>query len=125
MNIGWREVRTSRTVTRRLCGHVWGGPSGVFDQSNARVRTPISPPAARKSLAKSALILATSLRHLPPTYKRSSPKYNGGGPSRQTEKHVLTSRTICAPWRQAGRLPPAFAAAERRDRAGPDARSHC
>src|SRR6478736_8238276 len=56
MNIGWRVVRTSRTVTRRLCGQVRGGPSEVFDQSNPRVRAPISPPSARKSPNASLLI---------------------------------------------------------------------
>src|SRR6185369_1305929 len=64
MNIGWRVVRTSRTVTRRLCGHVSGGPSGVFDQSNARVSAPISPPSARKSPAASPLIRVASPRRL-------------------------------------------------------------
>ena len=50
MNIGWREVSINRTATRRLCGHISGGPSEVFDQSYARVRAPVSPPAAKKSL---------------------------------------------------------------------------
>jgi hypothetical protein len=62
MNIGWREVRTSRTVTRRLCGHVSGEPSDVFDQSNPLVKAPISPPPAKKSLTTSPPIRATSLR---------------------------------------------------------------
>jgi hypothetical protein len=61
MNIGCPEVRTSRTVTRRLCGHVWGAPSDVFDQSNALVKAPISPPPARKSLDVAPPIHATSL----------------------------------------------------------------
>src|SRR6476660_4399233 len=69
MNIGWREVRTSRTVTRRLCGHVSGEPSDVFDQSNPLVKAPISPPPAKKSLTTSPPIHATSLRHLPPSLK--------------------------------------------------------
>src|SRR5580704_17544701 len=56
MNIGWREVRTRRTVTRRLCGQVWGGPSEVFDQSKARVRAPSSPPPAKKSPTSSPSI---------------------------------------------------------------------
>jgi hypothetical protein len=46
----------SRTVTRRLCGHLSGGPSEVLDQSNARVDAPISPPPARKSLTGSFFI---------------------------------------------------------------------
>src|ERR1700722_584304 len=56
MNIGWREVRTSRTVTRRLCGHAWGEPSEVFDQSKARVSAPSSPPPAKKSPTSSPSI---------------------------------------------------------------------
>src|SRR4051794_32322213 len=59
MNIGWRELRTRRTVTRRLCGHVSGDPSDVLDQSNARVKSPISPPPAKKSLTGSTLPMAT------------------------------------------------------------------
>jgi hypothetical protein len=35
------------TVLRRLWGHVPTGPSGVFDQSKARMRAPISPPPWR------------------------------------------------------------------------------
>ncbi len=31
--IGWREVSMIRMAVRRLCGQVWGGPSGVMDQS--------------------------------------------------------------------------------------------
>src|SRR5215207_1466781 len=58
MNIGWREVRTSRTVTRRLCGHVSGEPSEDFDQSNPLVSAPISPPPARKSPTTSPTIHA-------------------------------------------------------------------
>ena len=38
-----------RTIVLRLCGHSAGGPSAVLDQSNARMRTPISPPLARKT----------------------------------------------------------------------------
>src|SRR3954447_27071349 len=59
MNIGWRDVRTSRTVSLRLCGHVSGAPSGVFDQLKARVNAPISPPAAKKSLVISPPICPT------------------------------------------------------------------
>src|SRR5580692_4950155 len=73
MNIGWREVRTSRTVTRRLCGHVSGGPSDVFDQSYPRVRAPISPPPAKKSLTTSTPIRAASLGRLSPSLK---PKFH-------------------------------------------------
>src|ERR1700722_15169851 len=58
MNIGWPEVRTNRTVTRRLCGHVSGVPMPVLDQSNALVRAPISPPPAKKSSARSPSFIA-------------------------------------------------------------------
>src|ERR1700679_1977749 len=64
MNIGWREVRTSRTVTRRLCGQVWGGPSEVFDQSNTLVRAPSSPPLPKKSPTSSRPI-HKNLTHTP------------------------------------------------------------
>ena len=37
------------SALRRLCGQPSTGPSGVFDQSSARMRSPISPPPARKS----------------------------------------------------------------------------
>src|SRR5258705_2095789 len=76
MNIGWREVRTSRTVTRRLCGHVSGEPKDVFDQSNALVKAPSSPPPARKSLTSSPPIPATSLNDRHRAYSRSSEKHN-------------------------------------------------
>src|ERR1700722_3136593 len=56
MKLGWGKVRTSRTVTRRLCGHAWGEPSEVFDQSKARVRAPSSPPPAKKSPTSSPSI---------------------------------------------------------------------
>ncbi len=35
-------------AVRKLCGQVWGGPSGVLDQSWLRISAPISPPPARK-----------------------------------------------------------------------------
>src|SRR5580658_1923648 len=38
-----------RITVRRLCGQRDGAPSGVADQSCARMRAPISPPPARKS----------------------------------------------------------------------------
>jgi hypothetical protein len=37
------------TAVVSLCGQDSTGPTGVCDQSNARVRAPISPPPARKS----------------------------------------------------------------------------
>src|SRR5262245_8966591 len=35
------------TAVRRLCGQSSTGPTGVADQSKARVRSPISPPPPR------------------------------------------------------------------------------
>src|ERR1700692_1712730 len=49
MNIGWLVLSRMRTAVRKLCGQDSGLPSGVADQSWARVNAPISPPPARKS----------------------------------------------------------------------------
>ena len=49
MNIGCPVLRINRIVTRRLCGHDSGGPRDERAQSNERMRSPISPPPARKS----------------------------------------------------------------------------
>ena len=38
-----REVRTTCTIERRLCGHVAGGPSGVCSQSTFIMSAPTSP----------------------------------------------------------------------------------
>src|SRR5262249_21968568 len=38
-----------RTTVLRLCGQSAIGPTGVLDQSKARVRSPISPPPASKA----------------------------------------------------------------------------
>jgi len=62
-------VSSNPTVVRKLCGHVSGGPRGVVDQSKARMRAPISPPAARKlsggigkvSVTLSSLLAPSSL----------------------------------------------------------------
>jgi hypothetical protein len=45
-----------RTAVRKLCGQVSGAPSGLADQSYARVNAPISPPPARKSAEVGLLI---------------------------------------------------------------------
>src|SRR5678815_6031888 len=42
--IGCREVSMMRTAVFRLWGHDSTGPSGELAQSNARMRSPISPP---------------------------------------------------------------------------------
>ncbi|GMT97720.1 hypothetical protein KH5H1_18390 [Corallococcus caeni] len=47
------EDRHRLTVVRRLCGHVSTGPSGVFDQSMARINRPISPPPDSQSIPDS------------------------------------------------------------------------
>src|ERR1700712_5609791 len=49
MNIGWLVLSGIRSAVRRLCGQLSGAPSGLADQSWARVNAPISPPPARKS----------------------------------------------------------------------------
>ena len=41
------EVNMIPTLVLRLCGHRCTGPSGVLDQSTARILTPISPPPER------------------------------------------------------------------------------
>jgi hypothetical protein len=67
-----------RTAVRRLCGQVSGLPSGVVDQSWARVNAPISPPPARKSAEVGRLIFniridrTPSSAHLQPELNRLS-----------------------------------------------------
>src|SRR5215470_3877306 len=46
--MGWRDPRQMLTAVFRLCGQPAGGPTGDLDQSVVRVRSPISPPPARK-----------------------------------------------------------------------------
>jgi hypothetical protein len=46
--MAYRVLSRVRTSVLRLCGHVPTGPRAVFDQSKERVRSPISPPPARK-----------------------------------------------------------------------------
>src|SRR5688572_20917521 len=46
--MGYREPRQILTAVLRLCGQPSAGPSEVLDQSKTRVRSPISPPPARK-----------------------------------------------------------------------------
>jgi hypothetical protein len=41
------------TIVLRLCGQLSGGPRGVFDQLKTRMRSPISPPPARKARSES------------------------------------------------------------------------
>jgi hypothetical protein len=56
MNIGWLVFNRIRTAVRKLCGQVSGCPSGLADQSYARVSAPISPPPVRKSTEVGLLI---------------------------------------------------------------------
>src|SRR6266849_4328666 len=58
MNIGWLVFSRMRNAVRKLCGHVSGVPSGLADQSYARVNAPISPPPARKSAEVGRLIFS-------------------------------------------------------------------
>src|SRR5579864_395653 len=48
-SIGKRLASSRLTIMRRLTDQVSGVPSGVPDQSSARMCSPISPPPARKS----------------------------------------------------------------------------
>ena len=57
MNIGWLVLSSIRTAVRRLCGQVSGRPSGVDDQSWARINAPISPPPARKSAEVGSVLI--------------------------------------------------------------------
>src|SRR3979411_1560557 len=77
MNIGWRGLSRMRNVVRKLCGQFSGGPSGLADQSYARVNAPISPPPARKSAEVGRLIfniqtIAQSSPNEPPELSRLS-----------------------------------------------------
>src|ERR1700682_5220200 len=56
MNIGWLVLSRMRSAVRKLCGQVSCLPSGLADQSQARVNAPISPPPARKSAEVGLLI---------------------------------------------------------------------
>src|ERR1700679_2068578 len=65
MNIGWLVLSSSRTAVRRLCGQVSGRPSGLNDQSWARISAPISPPPARKSPALAMGTLTFNMQRNP------------------------------------------------------------
>src|SRR4051812_28885847 len=49
-----------RTMVRRLCGHVSGGPSDVEAQSCRRISAPTSPPPSKSGSMCLALILSPS-----------------------------------------------------------------
>src|SRR5580765_2579576 len=44
----------TRTMVLSDCGHRRGAPRGLRDQSNARIRLPISPPPANSSISGGA-----------------------------------------------------------------------
>ena len=44
MSTGKRELRQMLTEVLRLWGQFSAGPSGVFDQSSARIISPMAPP---------------------------------------------------------------------------------
>ena len=54
-----------RTTVFRLCGQCSIGPTGVCDQSRARMRAPISPPPKRNEVAPSRDLLRSSFITLP------------------------------------------------------------
>src|SRR3954465_15314577 len=47
--MGKRELRQRLTAVLIFCGHASARPSGVADQSFARIRAPSSPPPIRKA----------------------------------------------------------------------------
>src|SRR6202046_2323361 len=49
IHIAYRESSMTRTMVLRDCGQRSAAPRGVFDQSRARMRSPISPPPTKKS----------------------------------------------------------------------------
>ena len=81
------------------CGHAAGAPSGVCDQSSRRMRSPISPPPARKSrLGRSAL--AATLAFLSCCDMRSPPALRGVRGTRSVNRILLQH---CTPPRPAVR----------------------
>src|SRR5688572_29721082 len=53
------------TAVLRLCGQLAGDPIGVLDQPKARVRSPISPPPARKASSQELMASISELRRYP------------------------------------------------------------
>src|SRR5262245_59735397 len=60
--MGKREPRQMLIAERKLWGHPSGGPTRVFDQSKARIRSPISPPPARNLLDGWSVLTRTSTK---------------------------------------------------------------
>src|SRR5580700_2880990 len=59
-----RELRHMLTAILTLCGQVSGEPSGVADQSLARMRAPISPPPASQPEFSASPFLIDALPEL-------------------------------------------------------------
>src|SRR5665213_1652393 len=91
MNIGWLVLSRMRTAVRRLCGQVSGLPSGVADQSWARVNAAISPPPARKSAALGRLTFNIRIDQRQPY---SQPELIRLSQSLQTQAAAIRFRNI-------------------------------
>src|SRR6266849_1218153 len=93
MNIGWLVFSRMRNAVRKLCGQVSGVPSGLADQSYARVNAPISPPPARKSAEVGRLIFSIQERSWPlqPNWQ---PQLNRLLQSQQTDGPAFGSKYI-------------------------------
>src|SRR4051794_39579659 len=65
MNIGWFEPSITSTSVLRVCGQLPGKPSGVADQSCARMSAPTWPPRARKAGER---VPELALRRIVPTF---------------------------------------------------------
>src|SRR5882757_3172790 len=101
MNIGWLVFSRMRNAVRKLCGQCSGVPSGLADQSYARVNAPISPPPARKSAEVGRLIFSIQddrWRVQPnwqPELNRLSQSQQTGGPAFGS-KYILSGRNKIA-----------------------------
>src|ERR1700709_2726878 len=90
MNIGWLVLSRIRSAVRRLCGQLSGAPSGLADQSWARVNAPISPPPARKS-AETGLLTFNIGDHRWVGGPEPPPQPSPLSQSRQTARRGLVS----------------------------------
>ena len=77
-----RDVSTIRTQVLRLCGHPATGPSGVYDQSSARMRCPSSPPPSnRDSAAESSARAPGATAFMDVARYARAAKWPGRGPA--------------------------------------------
>jgi hypothetical protein len=67
MYIGNRDSIRMLTAVRKLCGHDSTGPTGVFDQSIERMRSPVSPPPWRSACEELSRVLLDTM---------TSPRYH-------------------------------------------------